>query len=162
MDANLRLVEVARSFIGTKEVGNNGGEIVQRFQKAVDGKALGESWCMCFVQFCIKAVEQELGIKSPIYRSEHCLQVWNNSPLAMRRMTPSPGRVMILQRRMTIAGHAGVVTGLLPPPSRTFLTVEGNTNSGKGIEREGDGVWEKRRVPEGNNLFLVVGFLQVF
>lgn len=161
-DPNLRLVEIAKSFVGTQEQGVNAGPVVQQFQKAVDGKALGEAWCMCFVQFCIKQVEKEFGIKSMIYKSEHCLTVWNSTLAGVRRMVPEPGRIMIMQRRQKAAGHAGIVSELRSPPAQEFYTIEGNTTSGKGIEREGDGVFEKRRLPDGNNLFIIRGFLQAF
>ena len=43
---HLSLIEVATKYIGIKEATNhNDGPEVEMFQKAVDGKAQGESWC---------------------------------------------------------------------------------------------------------------------
>ena len=43
------LVWSARLWVGMTEVGgNNRGQVVERFQRAVDGKASGEPWCAAF------------------------------------------------------------------------------------------------------------------
>ena len=48
----IRRTKLAKGFIGTKEVGNNGGYWVQRFQK-VSNAPRGAQWCACFVNFCL-------------------------------------------------------------------------------------------------------------
>jgi hypothetical protein len=49
----MTLVEFAKKYVGTKEdpKKDNSGELIVLFQKAVDGKAQGEPWCMAFTQF---------------------------------------------------------------------------------------------------------------
>lgn len=43
---NLKLLEEARRWVGVREKGgNNRGPEVEKFQKAVDGRASGEAWC---------------------------------------------------------------------------------------------------------------------
>jgi len=57
------LVEEALKWVGTMEKGgDNKGPEVEEFQKAVDGKAQKEPWCMAYVQFCIKKVEEKLSL----------------------------------------------------------------------------------------------------
>lgn len=155
-----RLVQVAESYVGTREVGNNGGPAVTEFQKAVDGKAEGEPWCMCFVQFCVKETERITGVKSNLFRSEHCLTVWNNTPKTMRRPDPAPGYIVIWRRHGSTLGHTGIVVGIRN--REVMITVEGNTTDGQDIEREGDGVFRKPRRIMGNQLFQLVGFLAPF
>lgn len=161
MDPRKTLVDVARRFIGVhEEGGDNHGPMVERFQKEVDGKAQGEPWCMCFVQYCVAQVGRETGVWSNLYRGESCLQVWERSPIFMRRMKPEPGMIIIWKRAGKLEGHAGVVVGIVSPT--VFQTVEGNTTRGFGIEREGEGVYLKERTISGTQLFLPVGFLQPF
>lgn len=160
-DAQRALVETVRMFIGVHEEGNNHGAAVERFQKAVDGKALGEPWCMCFVQFCVKEVEQRMAVRSNIFRSESCIETWNKSPILMRRTKPEPGSIAIWRRSGTVCfGHTGIVVSISTP--EVYQTVEGNTSRGHGIEREGDGVYLKERSVRGTNLFLPLGFIQPF
>lgn len=158
-NANLALIEEEKKWIGVKEKGgNNKGPEVEKFQKAVDNKASSEAWCMAFQMFCIKEVEAALGIKSQIFRSEHCLTVWQKSPKSMRIEKPEPGCVIIWQHGTSTSGHTGIFTGF--DKNGNLLTIEGNTN-GAG-SRDGDGVFSKTRNPVADGELKVVGFLRVF
>ncbi len=160
-DAKSLLISIARSFVGTvEEGGDNMGKMVEEFQKAVDGKACGEPWCMCFVQFCIKQVEQTMALRSNIYRSESCLETWEKSPPLLRRTKPEPGAIAIFNRFGTRLGHTGIVTSVRSP--EVYATVEGNTTDGKDIEREGDGVFEKYRSIRPTGVFRTLGWIQPF
>lgn len=160
-DYNAALINEAKKWIGVHEQGgNNNGPEVEIFQKAVDGKADSAPWCMSFLQYCIKATEKSLGIKSNITRSEHCLTVWRNSPAGLKIKDPIPGCVVIWQHGKTDKGHTGFVTGI--NSDGKLLTIEGNTDSQTGINREGNGVFERIRNngPEGD--MTIKGFLKVF
>lgn len=159
---NKKLVEIAKKYIGVKEFGgDNKGKQVEEFQKAVDGKAQGEAWCMAFVQFCIKAVEKEGQglIPSEIFRSEHCMTVWNKTPKELRLKEPQVGCLVIWQFANGASGHVGIVTEVT---STGINTIEGNTGNGAGIVREGDGVYARKRTKTGSSSMKVVGFLKVF
>lgn len=153
------LVEVARRFVGVKEKGDNRGELVELFQKAVDGKAQGESWCMCFVQYCILEVERTNAVKSKVFKSEHCLTVWNKSPKELRLKEPEAGCLIIWQFDNTSNGHVGIVTKV---NKNTVETVEGNTGDGSGVVREGDGVYARKRSKLGSQKMKILGYLKVF
>jgi uncharacterized protein (TIGR02594 family) len=156
---NSLLVTEAKKYEGVHEVGgNNMGPDVQKFQKAVDGVAEGEAWCMAFVQYCIKQVEAAQGIKSAIFRSEHCLTTWQKSPISMRLAKPEAGCVVIWQHGTTSNGHTGFVMGT--DASGNLLTIEGNTNLAG--SSEGDGVYAKTRDKVSDGDMKVVGFLKVF
>lgn len=156
-----RFIDIAKKYIGTKESGgDNKGRQVEEFQKAIDGKAQGEAWCMAFVQFCIKQVEKEdLTVNSKIFKSEHCLTVWNKTPESQRLKIPEVGCLILWQFGNTSNGHVGVVTCV--GPTRVD-TIEGNTGEGKGIVREGDGVYERNRSRAGSEEMKVLGYLKVF
>lgn len=161
LNPNLELINVARCFLGVhEEGGDNRGPMVERFQAAVNGKPNGEPWCMAFVQFCVQEVERSMGLRSNIFRSESCWEVWQKSPKLMRRTKPSPGYIIIWNRLGTLLGHTGIISGMRSP--EVMMTIEGNTSPGFGIEREGDGVYEKLRGLRGTMLFVPLGYLQVF
>ena len=51
---NRALAAMAELHIGIREVGGeNQGQMVKRFQRSLDGKAVGEPWCAAFVCYCI-------------------------------------------------------------------------------------------------------------
>ncbi len=163
MDANLMtLIEVAKKEIGVKEdpIGSNCGARIEEYQRAVDGRANAESWCMCFVQFLVKEVEKANKVKSLLFRSESCMTVWERSPIEMRRESPSPGCIAIWQLGNSRAGHTGIVTEVLKDGK--FTSVEGNTTIDKGIIREGFGVFFKTRSLKTTQSFKLKGFLKAF
>ncbi len=148
------LIFFAREWIGFSERGgDNRGQAVERFQKAVDGRAQGEPWCASFAWFCIEQVDR-LGLaiggspEARLYASEHVLTVWNKSPKKARIAAPEPGCLVLWQYhkdgRATSRGHVGIVTEILEGGVK-MGTVEGNTGPGKHVVREGDGVYEKIR-----------------
>lgn len=148
------LIEEARKWIGVREIGGeNRGPEVERFQKAVDGKAQGEPWCMAFVQFCLMEITRG-PIEIPV--SEHCLTVWNRTPIRQRLFRPVPGSIMIWRFGDTTAGHVGIVTR---SEDDYVWTVEGNTGPGAGVVREGDGVYERVRLRQGSDAMRVVGWV---
>lgn len=160
-DPNVILVLEAQNWVGTVEVGgDNSGPDVERFQRAVNAHPNKEAWCADFVIFCIQQVEQKMGIKSKIYRTEHALDLIYGSPPDMLLKTPIPGAVIVWQHGDTTLGHAGIVEAVAKDGNLT--TIEGNTSSGPGIQREGDGVYRRLRSPIGTAAMHVIGFLKPF
>ncbi len=147
--ASEAIVREASRWIGTREVGNNGGPIVEAFQRAVDGKASGEPWCMAFVQYVL----DKSGF-NPLFDSELCLSVWINTRPEYRVQNPEPGCVVIWRKKGTTQGHCGIVKSVQPG---YILTIEGNTGSDM---REGDGVYQKLRAVPTHEGFELLGFLR--
>jgi hypothetical protein len=139
------LAWLARMFDGVRETGGpNRGPLVERFQRAVDGKAQGEPWCAAFVQYLLQEVDRmPLHVSEPAHvlpQTEATQPLWNTSPFHTRTDKPEVGAVVVW-RKTPGTGHCGVVVSL---EGSTVVTVEGNT--GTGDQREGDGVCIKRRV----------------
>ncbi len=156
------LLRVALKYVGAYEIGgNNKGPLVEMFQKAVDGKATGEAWCMGYVQFCLKQVEQSLLLPSLLAKSELCTAVWDKSPKMCRTDKPVPGSVVIWQKwangKPTISGHTGIV--LWPVDSNSFDSIEGNTSNSVGVVRDGDMVAVKTHFLSDNSQMRILGFL---
>lgn len=159
---NLQLIEEAKKWIGVhedKSKGDNCGKEVEMFQKAVDGKAQKESWCMAFVQFCIKQVEQKNKIQCLVFKSEHCLTVFRESQSKVVK-DPQPGDLIIWRFGNTSNGHVGIIEKLLG--EGRCMTIEGNTSNSQSVEREGDGVFSKNRSLKGSEQMRVVGFIRPF
>lgn len=161
------LVFEAMRWIGfTEKGGDNKGQIIEMFQKAVDGKAQGEPWCLAMVQFCVMMVDRQYDYVHQIcaeptrlFKTEHCQTLWNQTAQQQRRPGPEPGLVCVWKHGNSSLGHAGIITEILP--SGQFKTVEGNTGPGKGNEivREGDGVYERVRDRAGSGSMNILGFI---
>jgi hypothetical protein len=165
MNTNPReiLIQVALEYEGVSEIGgDNEGQQIEEFQRAVNGVASKEPWCMCFVQFCILKAVKLSGRLSRIYKSESVIETWMKSPRLMRRTEPEPGFIVMWQVGTKPIGHCGIVLSTLKE-DQTFQTIEGNTGVGPQIERNGDGVYEKNRnrYPKGGSMSLL-GFLDPF
>jgi len=154
---NNALAAVAKTHIGiTEQGGDNRGQMVERFQKAVDGRAMSEAWCLAFVWHCIYQAQyllqeimmQTFAILPRTYPTEHVQTMWRKSPKIQRIYEPAPGALFIWGHykfgKATGAGHLGIITQVLG--NNEVKTVEGNTGKPNGeVIRDGDGVYEKVR-----------------
>lgn len=162
------LVSEAKRWVGFTEMGgDNKGQIVEAFQKAVDGKAVGEAWCLSWAMFCCKNVdaavsdilEKETGLHA-LENTEHCLTCWYKSPVTNQFTEPHPGDIAIWRHGTSSSGHCGIVVQV-ENGTGYMWTVEGNTSStDSSVQREGDGVYLKRRNIRATGSMKVIGFLQ--
>lgn len=163
------LLAEAKKWLNIKETGPNKGPEVERFQKAVDGKASCESWCAAFVMYCIFETEKQyksrfnVDLKTWLYKTEHVLTMWNLSPKECRLTAPIPGSLIIWQHldaagNQTAKGHVGIVSRVI---DKTFAeTIEGNTSNDAVVQDDGDGVYLlKRNYKQVTGTKRVVGFL---
>lgn len=164
-DARNLMVEAAKVCVGIREkTNNNDGPMVELIQKTI-GPAAHESWCMAFVQTCAAYAALKTGKKPTLFESEHCLTVWNNTPVTNRvKYVPLPGAIAIWRHGVTTNGHTGIITG---SDGHIFQAVEGNTSGGSAnpngpIEREGGGVYYTSRSHLGAGDMHIVGFLKPF
>lgn len=160
MDPYQELINTAAAFIGVhEEGGNNHGEWVEEFQKAVDGKANGESWCAAMVSYCVKWTNYVVSGESKLRLAEHCLTMWNWNPSAQRDY-PQAGFLVVWQHGTSSNGHIGIVEAV--NGDGTITTIEGNTSPSQGVERDGDGVYRKIRMLNSTGAMHIVGFLDPF
>ena len=160
---NAEVAKEALKWIGVIEKGgDNKGPEVERFQKAVDGKAVGEPWCMSFIQFIIREIEERYGVKSRIFKTEHVLTCWNKTPKNMRVGKPCPGDVICWNFAGTTSGHGGIIETMMVNKCMV-KTIEGNTSGpGSRIVREGDGVYLKTRHLTSGKKFRILGLIRPF
>lgn len=163
IDFDKLLIAEATKYLGTKESAYNDGPMIREFQKAVDGIADRESWCMAFAFYCIKAVEEQTKRKSWLFRSERCMSVWTRSPIESKIKFPEAGALAIWQNYSSTGtplgtGHVGIVVELLSDQS--FRTIEGNTSDSSGLNPDGDGVYKKIRRTAKVGRFRLMGFVR--
>lgn len=152
------IVAEARKHLGKTEVGaNNHGPIVKECL-GFFGMEEGSAWCMAFAQYCVHKALKPLGVKPKIVKSAGVWDTWEKSPKELKLSRPEVGSLVIWRKKGTFAGHAGIVTMV---QGDKFTTIEGNTSPGAGINRDGDGVYEKRRDMKGYGSMELIGFLKV-
>lgn len=138
------LSAIALNYVGIKEQGgNNMGQMVERFQRAVDGKAVGEPWCLSFIWYCIfeteriieSIISQELQNKTKLLMTEHVQTMWRKSPDCQRVMEPHKGCLVLWRYHNsrgepTSSGHIGICTEVSNMDKSVIKTVEANTSEG--------------------------------
>lgn len=160
-ELNLELADEARKWIGVRELGgDNRGPEVEMFQRAVDGKAQGEPWCAAFAMFCLAAVEARYGIASRVHRSESVFEIWSKSPDDLKSVEPAPGYFACWIHGLGPLGHMEIVQRDVT--KRDFKTVGGNTGDGSGVNRNGDGVYERLRSTSPQGKMRLLGFIRAF
>ena len=172
---NLNIIELKRRLLChevrcwskfTEQGGNNHGQIVEAFQKAVDGRAGGEAWCLAFCMFCIQKVDAAtdeifqaaMPYRNILEKTEHCLTCWHKSPVIAKFDEPDFGRIVIWQHGESTRGHAGVVLKV-EGDRKNMWVMEGNTKDPDGKVLV-DGVFLKKRSTKKNGNMRVVGYLQ--
>lgn len=143
-----------------EEGGNNKGKRVAEYQKTVDGKAQGESWCMAFVQFIVKGLCEDFKLDYEefnefLYQSEHCLTVWNKTHYLKDTIENAfMGDIIIWQKNGTTNGHTGFIID-----SFKYITAEGNTSDKS--QDDGDCVTYKTRPKFEMKGFTVLGVINI-
>ena len=159
------MVEAAKACVGIKELtGRNDGRLVELIQKTVDGKAQGEAWCLAQVQSMIAYAEFKTGVKSPLMATEHCLTLWNGTPIEQKvKISPLAGAIAIWRHGTTTNGHTEIV---LDCDESVFNAVGANTSGvvdpSKPVNREGNGVFYTKRSRFGEGDMHLLGFIKPF
>lgn len=138
---------LAKQLIG---VNDKSVAAVNRFRKAVDGKASGEPWCACFVQHLAREIDAlflEMGLTASqahtLHPTESTQELWKHAKIVST--TPVVGSLVVWRSKADpTRGHVGVVIAIGPDG---IMTVEGNTSEPDtgGSESNGRGVWRKTR-----------------
>lgn len=140
--------------LDVREEGNNAGKSVALYLKAV-GLGTGNPWCMAFVIYRLVKAAHALGksIPASFPRSGSTVVVSNwfkQNSLWISRAAVTSGKagpevgdlVFFFFASKGRIAHVGIVVDV---EANGVWTVEGNTASGAGVEREGQGVYKKFR-----------------
>jgi len=148
-----RVLDIARSYIGQTEIGDNAGWKDKVFETAMRaiGWMRGWAWCASFVRLVyLQAAEETWGRDSVRYKEikkalSHGVlktyQLGQASPSFIIKHNPTPGGIILFDYGKG-KGHTGIYVS--PGAGTTDILIEGNTN--KAGSREGKYVLEKSRV----------------
>ncbi|WP_103021455.1 CHAP domain-containing protein [Salinibacter altiplanensis] len=152
------VVDVALQEVGVTETppGTNEGPRIEAYMEAV-GLPDGYPWCAGAVRWMMDQAETD----RPTVRSAGATDYVTGASIeatdVLRGAEPVPaGALAIWRRGDTWKGHIGVVQRWRKQCGRT---VEGNTSPGEaGPQRDGDGVWNRRRCIRPGSYFRIVAF----
>lgn len=163
-DPQGKLAEIAATYIGARETGNNRAgdneqmkEIFRADDLVIDGKTDGYPWCAAFVSLCVQKLCRQsayyVGLTPPREPAvERFLTIWaeDNGCLIFKpdntTIKPIKGDIVVFT-----FSHIGIVES---SEDGAVKTIEGNTNAAG--SREGVIVARKRR-----NLSLVRAFIRL-
>jgi len=156
-----RVVEEALGHVGVTETppGSNEGEAVERYLASVDLGG-GYAWCAAFARHVL----DEANASRPAVRSAASTDYLTDRSLDatdVLRGTAEPdrGSIVTFRRGDTWRGHTAIARSW---GQRCGGTVEGNTSPGDaGPQRDGEGVWKRRRCIRPGSYFRIVGFTPV-
>lgn len=163
LSPNQLLLKTAESMIG---VNSKTSETIDFIRQTV-AHPWGEPWCVDFIQTCVAYVEEIKGIQSPLIATESVIALWDKTTLQCLIQSPLPGDIIVWQLRDLSGvpvpfGHCGIISEM---DSLLYTTVEGNTSEGPVSlvgDRNGNGVFRKKRAKGGTKTFNELGFLRCF
>lgn len=140
-----KIVEVASSQVGVKESRPNGGEMIEKYQGAT-WLPIGQwAWCAAFVCWCIREAMRggSYSFDRPMTAGAWDFESWCKS-IDRSALLKKPHNGVIKSGDIVIFtfSHIGIAVSDIDK-NGIVQTIEGNTNSDG--EREGDGVYRKRR-----------------
>lgn len=151
------LHEVAAQHVGVTETppGSNEGREVEMYMETVGLGEGGYPWCAGFVHY----VMLEAGVDPPV-RSAGATDYITEESISAKKVIRGEAEVptnslAVYRRGNSWKGHIGIVREW---DGHCGRTVSGNTSSGSGSQREGDGVYEKARCVNYGNYFRIVEF----
>jgi hypothetical protein len=144
-----KAVEVAKSFIGMKEIPGNMGFEDERFEELMEevGWQKGQAWCSYWVELVWKLAFPDQKERLDKLFAAGAVKTYNNFKGSEYKVDhhPEPGCVAIWQTWKDNlphwTGHAGIVVRVIN--DNQFESIEGNTNSSGG--RDGIEVAKKIR-----------------
>ncbi|MEX0662127.1 MAG: CHAP domain-containing protein [Balneolaceae bacterium] len=156
-------LQIAQSYIGTVDNGDNTGTTVNQFLSSV-GLNPGYPWCAAFVSFCLDQ-PTDPAVIAPEMRSALASDFISRKSIKASHVItgirkPKPGYLAIYRRGNGIFGHIAMVEHW---DQKCGQIIAGNTSppDGSGSEYDGGGVWSKERCIHPGNYFRIVSFTPV-
>lgn len=160
----MKVVQIAKSYIGKTEKPNNQGFNDAAFEKKMQavGFEKGHAWCAYFTELVFKEAYPTNKELDKLFSASAVTTFYNFQKANYKiSIKPEVGSLVIWQTQKDgkpqWTGHAGIVVEV---NGDTFKSVEGNTNDGGG--RDGYIVALKsRKVQQVKNGLQVLGFVKI-
>lgn len=154
-------IKIAQGFVGVKEAGQNRGFWIDLWNRRA-GISVGNPYCATFGKFCLDSA----GAITPTVRSPLATNWLKNKAVISAKdvyfgMKDVPvGSCVIWRNGETISGHFGFFVKWIS--KYVLYTIEANTSSGEsGSQRDGSGVYNRKRTLSPFAYFRIVGFVPV-
>lgn len=163
------IVQVAKQFVGTKEIGNNHGFDNPYFEVLLSrlGWTRGASWCAYSAMlkwYLYYQGQDKVYAKIKHVLHPHCRTMWDraeSSQVVKVGQIPMIGAIVVWAVGTDGSGHCGVVVEV--NPDGTFVTVEGNTSDkAKGSQNNGDGEYIRERNMKSSPKWRLLGFIYLY
>ena len=159
--ATEKLVNIAKSEIGVREdSANNTGSRIVEYQGATWLAPGAWPWCAAFTSWLMREWLEDDSIRSILKLGSFSqAEKWrcrDASAFGWEKWAKQRGLLVIPETEVALAGdfvifdfsHIGLVVEDQETNTSTIHTIEGNTNGAGGRDsKNGDGVWEKFRIP---------------
>lgn len=135
-------VDTAAAYLHVRETSPNCSRDIARMLRSV-ALGCGHPWCAAFVRYCLDAGRAVY----PTVRSAAARAYVTRESIPAKHVkkgyrTIARGWLAVWTHSASWTGHIGIVER---PGDRMITTIEGNTSSGDGINRDGDGVYRRMR-----------------
>lgn len=163
------IVQIARQFVGTKEIGNNHGFDNPYFEVLLTklGWKRGSAWCgysAMLKWYLYYQGQEKVYAKIKHVLHPHVRTMWERatqSQVVKTGQIPMIGAIACWAVGTDGSGHCGLVVAI--NEDGTFLNVEGNTSpTTKGNQREGDQECEKPRHTRSSPKWKFLGFIYLY
>ncbi|GIV50580.1 MAG: hypothetical protein KatS3mg038_1101 [Candidatus Kapaibacterium sp.] len=134
-------LDTARNYLHVRETSPNCSRDIERFLRSV-GLPCGYAWCAAFVRYCLDAGRAVFPVRSASARAYVTRKSVPVKHVAKGYRTIERGWLAVWTHSQLWTGHVGFVER---PGTRVITTIEGNTSSGDGVNRDGDGVYRRTR-----------------
>ena len=152
------LIRFVESFVGERETdGENRSSFIDVVNRWT-GVPVGSPYCISALLWCIDQYCKENGYQTALTRRASVLGFLHSIPHEFIYEEPEDGDIVCWNFGNGY-GHAGIVIDVIDQES--MLTVEFNTSDGKGINRDGNGCYERTRSRTGSDSFKVLGFVRI-
>jgi len=156
-----KVVEIAKSYNGTKEIGKNRGEFIDKLNRFTR-VPLGSPYCASFVSYVIDSASRLENIKYKV-KSALAMRLRNKQTYSAKlvldgKRYPKASEVIVWQKGKSVFGHAGIVT-------KDWTSIFGQSiqaNTSKTAEsRDGNGIWIKNAKINPFSYFRIVAFTPI-
>lgn len=150
---NNELVNIAKKYVGTIEIGKNRGILQDSVNKYV-GNTLGSPYCMAFVMYCIEQIKPNIYKKTGLATAFKGKRLIKAIDVIYRKEKVKKGYVIIWQKGNGIFGHAGIA-------SENWQYISGETIQANIIKNGKEGIWIKEAKIEPYNYFRIIRFWEI-
>ena len=147
----------------TEKTGRNDGIHIDRYARTV-GMPLQSAYCYAAIYTWCQDASVKSGLRNALPRTgstQTAYSVASKTLVASKYSSPRRGDVLIWRIPRKWLGHAALITSVRP--DGLVETIEANTSrAGSGDQRDGGGVWKKRRfINRGLGRMIVRGLIAI-